>query len=137
VYCRADIPATAAGASHLRKEFADWLGRNFALSEDHLYAIVLAAYEAMANAAEHAYLGESRPGTMTITAHHVPDRNNLHVIVSDHGRWRPPTPTRFRGRGLALIRALCDRPTIAKERAGTTLSLEWLKIRAHSFSPAQ
>jgi anti-sigma regulatory factor (Ser/Thr protein kinase) len=136
VFCRADVPATAAGASRLRQEFADWLGRNFALSDDHLYAIVLSAYEAMANAAEHAYIDDPGPGTVTITAHHVPDTNSLHVIVSDHGRWRQPAPTRFRGRGLALIRALCDRPTIAKELAGTTLSLEWVRVRAHSLSPA-
>ncbi|MFJ6095957.1 ATP-binding protein [Williamsia muralis] len=135
-FSRPDVPATAAGASHLRQEFGRWLGENFAISDEHLYAIVLAAYEALANAAEHAYAGDPHPGTMSIEARHSPSSDRLSVTVSDRGRWRPPAHNRFRGRGIPLIRALCDRPVFVKEASGTTLTLEWVQVRAYSLSSA-
>jgi anti-sigma regulatory factor (Ser/Thr protein kinase) len=133
-FSRTDVPATAVGASDLRQQFGAWLSDNFAISDEHMYAIILAAYEALANAAEHAYVGEAQPGTMTIEAHHSPSSDRLAVTVSDRGQWRPFSRTRFRGRGLPLIRALCDRPTFVKEASGTTLTLEWVRVRAHSLS---
>lgn len=136
-FSRTDVPATAAGAGNLRHEFGEWLSDNFAISDEHMYAIILASYEALANAAEHAYAGEAEPGTMTIEASHAPSSDHLAVTISDRGQWRPPAGNRFRGRGLPLIRALCDRPTFLKEASGTTLTLEWVRVRAHSISSAE
>ena len=133
-FSRLNVPATVEGASRLRQEFGGWLNENFAISDEHLYAIVLAAYEALANAAEHAYVGAPHPGTMSIEAHHEPSNAHLSVTVSDRGRWRPPARSSFRGRGIPLIRALCDRPVFVKEPSGTTLTLEWLQVRSYSLS---
>lgn len=135
-FSRLDVPATAAGASRLRQQFGRWLNENFAISDEHLYAIVLAAYEALANAAEHAYVADPHPGTMSIEAHHSSSSDHLSVTVSDRGRWRLAANKRFRGRGIPLIRALCDRPVFVKEASGTTLTLEWIQVRAYSLSSA-
>lgn len=54
--------------------------------------VLLAIYEAAANATEHAY--RTAPGPVCL--HVICDRNRqrLTVLVRDHGRWRLPTAPR-------------------------------------------
>jgi serine/threonine-protein kinase RsbW len=85
--------------------------------------VVLASYEALANAAEHAY--PSGPGSVDLVAARTTDDRVL-VTVRDYGRWRPPPhDPGLRGRGLMMIRVLTQRVKIAQDREGTTVHMEW------------
>lgn len=85
--------------------------------------LVLASYEALANAAEHAYA--ARGGLVDLVAARTTDGRVL-VIVSDHGRWRPPpADPGFRGRGLQMITALTRRMQVLPGPHGTTVHMEW------------
>ena len=89
--------------------------------------VVLAAYEAMANAAEHGYQG--RGGLIEIHARHTGDV--VVVTVADRGKWRtPPADNENRGRGLPLIEALSNRSTVIPARTGTTVVMTWLTVPA-------
>jgi anti-sigma regulatory factor (Ser/Thr protein kinase) len=44
------------------------------------------------------------------------------VEVRDHGGWQEPTPSSYRGRGLAMMRALTD-TTITAGTHGTTVTI--------------
>lgn len=84
--------------------------------------LVLATYEAMANAAEHGYGG--RGGVITLRAHRAADE--VVVTVVDHGAWRPqPTDKGNRGRGLPMIEALADRSVVLPTTTGTTVVMTW------------
>ena len=84
--------------------------------------LVLATYEAMANAAEHGYGG--RGGAIELRAHHTDDK--IVVTVVDHGAWRPPPADNgFRGRGLRMIKALSDESTVTPTGTGTTVTMTW------------
>jgi serine/threonine-protein kinase RsbW len=110
--------ATARNASLARHRLRDWLTADVCseLVED----LVLAVYEAMANAVEHGY-ADCPHGPVRLQAR----RSNGHVLitVSDDGSWRAPTDDRFRGRGLPLMRLLADDVHIAAGPGGTVVRL--------------
>lgn len=85
--------------------------------------LVLSSYEALANAAEHAYpFGQ---GPVDLMAARTTDGRVL-VTVRDHGQWRPPPlDSGFRGRGLPMISALTQRVELRQGPAGTTVHMEW------------
>lgn len=85
--------------------------------------VVLASYEALANAAEHAYpIGA---GSVDLVAARTTDGRVL-VTVRDHGSWRPlPLDPGLRGRGLLMIRALTQRVEVQQGQDGTTVHMEW------------
>lgn len=99
--------------------WAEGVGASRELRED----VVLAAHEAMANAAEHAYAG--RPdGVIDLYARRTPD--SITVVVTDYGAWRPPLPGNgLRGRGLMLIKALTARNDVIHDSTGTTVTMTW------------
>ena len=83
----------------------------------------LATYEALANAAEHAY-PSGRP-QVDLEAVATADGGVL-VTVRDHGHWRPPpADSGFRGRGLGMIRALAHRSEIEQTETGTVVHMQW------------
>jgi anti-sigma regulatory factor (Ser/Thr protein kinase) len=128
---RIGIAADAESAGRTRKEFAQWLEEYFDLDPIRSSDLVLATNEALANAAEFAYLLADRPGTMDIHAMHHPDRK-LTVTVSDNGTWRipnPAPPNGSRGHGIPLMRALTDRTTIETSTGGTQVCLEWAGVQ--------
>lgn len=85
--------------------------------------LVLSSYEALANAAEHAY--PAGQGPVDLAAVRTTDGRVL-VTVRDHGRWKPPpADPGFRGRGLLMIKALTRRVKIEQGPLGTTLHMEW------------
>ncbi|MBV8993982.1 MAG: ATP-binding protein [Pseudonocardiales bacterium] len=85
--------------------------------------LVLSGYEALANAAEHAY--PSGHGPVDLVAARTTDSRVL-VVVSDRGRWRPPpADPGFRGRGLPIIHALAHRVEVQQSPQGTTVYMEW------------
>jgi serine/threonine-protein kinase RsbW len=84
--------------------------------------LVLAAYEALANAVEHGYRGRS--GVVELHARRTADE--VIVTVADHGVWRPPAEDKgFRGRGLPLIEGLSHRSTVMPGDSGTTVVMTW------------
>lgn len=112
--------STASEATRLRHEFTTWLGPDVAA--DLVDDLVLAVHEAVANAAEHAYVDRADAvGPIRLTAHRSRDR--LLVTVSDDGRWRVPTNDRFRRRGLPLMRHLVQDVHVSRGRLGTVVHL--------------
>lgn len=128
-FTRLDVSSDPADATHVRNEFGAWLKGHFELDETRYNDVLLAVYEALANAAEYAYVGA--PGTIDFCATHAADTGHLGVTVADHGVWRTPEvpQTRFRGRGIPLMRALADNAAIAGTGHGTEVTLEWLRVR--------
>lgn len=107
--------------STLRHDLVGWSTRA-GLAHDHVDAIALAGYEALANAAEHAY----PHGGGVIELHATIGGERLTVTVTDQGSWRePPADPGFRGRGLVLIRKLCTHSDVAATTAGTTVTMNW------------
>jgi anti-sigma regulatory factor (Ser/Thr protein kinase) len=86
--------------------------------------VVLATYEAIANAVEHGYRPTVPTGsvTVTVTVHDT----HIDTVVADHGRWRtPPVDPGYRGRGFALIDALAERWSINHDTTGTTVTIRF------------
>jgi serine/threonine-protein kinase RsbW len=126
---RIGLHADAGAAAHTRHEFAEWLSEFFDLDPIRTSDLVLAINEALANAAEYAYVLANGPGTMDMYAEHDPASEKLRVRICDHGLWwrRPvASPTsRTRGRGIPLMRALSDDVAIEASPEGTQVCLEW------------
>jgi serine/threonine-protein kinase RsbW len=130
-FSRPDITADAASAAHIRVEFGAWLREHFTLGDERFNDLLLAVYEALANAAEYAYVDAPRPGTVGLDAAYAPDSDTLMVTVVDHGSWRPPSGPRtsdYRGRGIPLMHALADEATIEGTEKGTEVTLAWYKL---------
>ncbi len=112
-------PGTLAEVRHQLERWAAGTGLSALVVAD----LVLSGYEALVNAAEHAY--PSDPGPVDLTAARTTDGRVL-VTVRDHGQWRPPPlDSGFRGRGLLMIRALTHRIEIRQDPGGTTVHMEW------------
>ena len=129
-----DPVADGMRISGLRAALRTWaVGRG--LTAEFVDDVVLATYEAAANAVEHGNRG--RPGPVTVTATHGP--GGIEVRICDGGRWRrgPGPRTTGRGNGLALMHGLCDRCAVDGGRAGTTVTLWWTPetVRA-AYRPA-
>lgn len=125
---RRGLDADARVVAQTRQEFTLWLRRFFALNPIQCSDLVLAINEALANAAEFAYLLADRPGTIDLLATYHPAEQKLRVDISDQGTWRTrrtdPAP-RTRGRGIPLMEALSDQATIETSAGGTLVRLEW------------
>lgn len=90
--------------------------------------LTLAVYEALANAAEHAYPAGSEIGSMDLDAEYDTDHDTLRVVVGDHGLWRRSSGgagSPARGRGIRLISALADDTTIDTTAQGTSVRMTW------------
>lgn len=85
--------------------------------------VVLASYEALANAVEHAY--PAGGGSVDLIAARTADGRVL-IMVRDHGQWRPPPrDPGTRGRGLSMIKALAHRAEVQQGPHGTCVQMEW------------
>ena len=117
---RAEAVASAHNATALRRQFRDWLTLD--LPPNVVDDLVLAVYEAIANAAEHAYLNHADgPGPVRLEAHRAAD--HILITVSDQGRWRAPTGGRSRGRGISLMRLLTQNVHTRCDHRGTVVYL--------------
>lgn len=115
-----DMPATAENVAGMRRRFATWLAVDLGPG-DLLDDVVLAVYEALANAAEHAYADTPGGGDVRLAAQRT--RDAVTVTVSDCGRWREATGQRFRNHGLKVIRQLIEHVGIASDDGGTVVHL--------------
>lgn len=119
------LPANGHGphAVDLRHRLRDWLSGH-SVSTSCQEDVVLATYEAIANAVEHGYRPSvpSGPVTVTVTMHDT----HIDAVVADQGRWRtPPADPGYRGRGFALIEALAEHWTITHDTTGTTVTIRF------------
>jgi anti-anti-sigma factor len=123
---RVEFPAVPASLPVLRRRLSAWLG-GLGMGEQDRVGVMVAAGEACANAAEHAYR-DVEPGVVRVSAA-VDVDGLLTVTVSDDGRWRPPDrDPGDRGRGLLIMRQLVDSVAL-EESAGTTVTLR-LRLRS-------
>lgn len=117
------LPADLAGLSDLRHELDGWLA-----ARDVVQAVrddlVLAASEALANAAEHG--SGLRPDEQVQLRVRLDDSGEeaaeVVVAVADRGRWRTSASSHERGRGMTIMSALVDEVHV-DETQGTTVVL--------------
>lgn len=115
-----EVPADAQEIGRARRAVAAW-ATQAGLPPPTVDDVVLATYEALANAVDHAY--STGAGAVSVTAE-ATDGEVL-VVVRDHGHWRPPRPTNARGRGLRLIHQLAHHVTLDRDSDGTTVRMTW------------
>jgi serine/threonine-protein kinase RsbW len=136
----AGIPANPSGATLARMELARWLETHFGLDGTRTGDVVLAVYEALANAVDAAPTTDS---TMDLHATHDQEHRTLVVTVSDRGEWgsAPLVTNRaasvHRGRGMPLMRALSDHTRIDTDDDGTAVSLTWKDVTAARTPPGR
>jgi anti-sigma regulatory factor (Ser/Thr protein kinase) len=121
------VVASPDGLSVVREQLRGWL-RQLAppVSAVRVDDILLACYEAMANATEHAY-HQCEPGEVVLDATY--DDGKLSITVGDHGRWKDSSgEDPFRGRGVPLIKLLSDESSIDNTPEGTTVSMNWRDV---------
>jgi GAF domain-containing protein/anti-sigma regulatory factor (Ser/Thr protein kinase) len=82
--------------------------------------IVLAAWEACANAVEHA----QDPGTDVVRVLAALDDARVRIVVEDTGSWAPPSDTPDRGLGIHLMRSLMSSVEIDTGDGGTRVTIE-------------
>jgi serine/threonine-protein kinase RsbW len=130
-FARLQAAADPTTAALLRAELGHWLRAGVATDDEQVDDILLAVYEAFANAAEYAYLGNSVPGTVDVLARVDTDVDTLTVTITDRGHWRaapsePGDPAhRLRGRGIPLMKALAGDASIRTTAMGTVVTLTW------------
>lgn len=114
-----DCSATAGQLAGLRRGLSNWL-RLASLPSTVADDFVLAINEACTNVVEHAYR-DGEPGALSVRLRAAGD--TIEAQVRDFGRWQPARPTSVRGRGLPLMRALCQQVAVSADVDGTTVRL--------------
>lgn len=115
---RVEVAATVPNARVLRWRFQGWASVD--LDPDVVNDLVMAVYEAAANAIEHAYIN-APPGTVRLEARRYP--SEVMVTVSDRGRWSHEPSSSVRGRGIAMMNELVDEVQIESGEKGSTVEL--------------
>ena len=82
--------------------------------------VVLATWEACANAIEHA----REPAERSVVVRAALDDSLIRVTIGDTGQWAPPAGREDRGLGLRLMEALVSSVGVAESPGGTTVTLE-------------
>ena len=113
------LPSDIASLDLVRDAMRSWLaGAPVNGSEAH--DIVLAVWEACANAIEHAV--DPREDRLQVWAELTP--TELRIAVEDTGTWSPPIDNPDRGFGLRLMRAAMTSVEIVPASTGTRVTLE-------------
>jgi anti-sigma regulatory factor (Ser/Thr protein kinase) len=81
--------------------------------------VVLATWEACANAVEHPVA----PAGCDLSVEAVAGPRGVMVVVRDTGTWRGPVARLERGRGLHLMTALMDDVAVARTARGTEVRM--------------
>ena len=114
--------AIANQLTEVRRAIRVW-AEHVGLPGDLIDELALASYEAMANAAEHAYVGR-QPGMLSVLV--SVSSGLVDVLIADQGKWQESdTAARFRGRGLLLIKGLATDVTVTATDVGTTVRMRW------------
>ncbi len=123
------LPADTSSLEVVRDVMRSWLA-GAPVSRPDAYDIVLAVWEACANAVEHAV--EPRVDTFEVRAEL--DDAHVRISVEDTGAWLPPTERADRGFGLRLMQAAMTSVEITPASTGTRVTLE--KSLAGADEPA-
>ena len=113
------LAAQVSSMDLVRDAMRAWL-RGLELERSEIEDVVLATWEACANAIEHAVAPTEQ---IVVVRGHVDD-SRLRVTVADTGSWAPPFDRADRGLGLRLIEALVSSVAITESDTGTTVRLE-------------
>jgi anti-sigma regulatory factor (Ser/Thr protein kinase) len=116
-FCQWRLPSVESAIPQIRRVMRAFLD-SAELSADESEDLVLAVCEAATNAVEHA----QHPEVPFFDVSAEIGRGVVTVDIRDHGRWLEPTPSRFRGRGLAMMSALAD-TTVTAGTHGTTVTI--------------
>jgi GAF domain-containing protein/anti-sigma regulatory factor (Ser/Thr protein kinase) len=113
------LPVDTESLKTMRTELERWLAE--ASVPDHdARDVVLASWEAGANAIEHAHAPDG--SSFYLDAVLAGDR--IRVEVADEGRWKEPSPRENRGLGLRLIEALMSSVDVDRSDSGTRVVME-------------
>jgi serine phosphatase RsbU (regulator of sigma subunit)/anti-sigma regulatory factor (Ser/Thr protein kinase)/uncharacterized protein YigA (DUF484 family) len=113
------LPSEPDALHTARDELRAWLEQGGVDGPD-AHDIVLAAWEACANAVEHPE--EPRDAAFTLEAFR--DGDLVRLRVSDGGRWRPERQREERGLGLRLMRSLMETVNVDHAPTGTVVRME-------------
>ena len=113
------LPADTESLKTMRTELERWLA-DAAVPDHDARDVVLASWEAGANAIEHARAPEG--SLFQLDAVLAGDR--IRVEVADEGRWKEPSPRENRGLGLQLIEALMASVDVDRSDKGTRVVME-------------
>ncbi|BBY08650.1 SpoIIE family protein phosphatase [Mycobacterium noviomagense] len=115
------FPAHVSHLAPTRSALRSWLSRA-RVNPDQTMDVLVAAGEAVANAIEHGHR-DSSEGTIRLDA--IVSVNQVNVIITDMGSWKPPKAASdpYRGRGIALMRGLMHDVAINSDTAGTIVQL--------------
>jgi anti-sigma regulatory factor (Ser/Thr protein kinase) len=123
------FPATPAAVAQMRRALAAWL-EDVDIDPMRRRDAILAASEAAANAAEHAY---SFDGISLVRVDAWVSQGRLQITVRDEGRWREPKARTDRGRGSMIISALMPDVAVDFQRGGTVVRMS---LPVHEGGPA-
>jgi anti-sigma regulatory factor (Ser/Thr protein kinase) len=113
------LPAKATSVPLVRHRLRVWLNENVPeLDAVARCDLEVAWSEACTNVIRHAY----GPGDATFDATAARDGEAVSLQVRDTGQWRPPRG-RHGGRGIALMRELCDDVRVDRRSEGTTVTM--------------
>ena len=115
----AEIPSSPSVLPDLRRRLRAWLVRR-ELGRQEMDEVLLAVGEACNNAVEHAYRDDL--GSISVCVDE--DGETLRATVLDRGRWRDPTVSGDRGRGIEIMRAVMDVADVRRTPTGTEVLLE-------------
>ncbi|RJQ70172.1 response regulator [Pseudonocardiaceae bacterium YIM PH 21723] len=113
------FPAESSQLAMVRKSLRSWL-HQCQLPPATIQNVLVAVGEACANAIEHGH--RDTPGEL-ISLHAEARAGDLHLNITDAGRWKQPEADPNRGRGLNLMQALMQRVTVIPRPSGTTVDL--------------
>ncbi len=115
-----ELPSGHRSLDLVRDALRVWL-QHAPVTQLEAHEIVLATWEACANAIEHPHRG-SENGSFDLVAELL--GRSVHVTVRDSGRWLPETERPDRGLGLRLIRSVMSSVEIETTESGTLVRLE-------------
>jgi anti-sigma regulatory factor (Ser/Thr protein kinase) len=109
---RLALPAVPESAPIVR-QYVRRFAQTHRLNAETTFRLLYVAGEAVANAVEHAH----DPSTDSLQVLLSREGDEISLAVADRGRWKA-RPSEHRGRGLPLMRELCDSLEIEKGEHG-------------------
>ena len=125
------LPADLGSMDIVRAAMRTWLG-GVPLERADAEDVVLATWEACANAIEHAV----EPIESSLVVHADLEDSRIRVTVRDTGHWAAPSGREDRGLGLQLMHALVTSVAVTESATGTTVTLEKTLAAGEQPSPA-